>query len=266
MFVAGGLTGLMFIAIPFDQQVTDTYFVVAHFHYIIFGAAVFPIFAGMYFWFPKVTGRMYSERLGRVSFWVVFFGTNLLFFPMHIVGLLGMPRRVYTYHDGLGWTAYNLAETIGGYVTLVGILLVGVNLVRSYRNGPRVGPDPWHAPTLEWTTSSPPPEYNFAVIPTVTSAYPNWDDADRAEDRRKLEAGLLVLDEGNEQVATSPADGNLSEIVEMPHESKCPVLLALALGLLFAALVIQRYGVALVMLIGCAVILAAWHAREPQEP
>ena len=119
-FVAGGLTGVMFIAIPFTQQVTDTYFVVAHFHYIIFGAAVFPIFGGMYYWFPKVTGRMYFERPGQISFWLIFVGTNLLFFPMHIVGLLGMPRRVYTYPGGMGWTAYNLAETIGGFVTLAG--------------------------------------------------------------------------------------------------------------------------------------------------
>ena len=124
MFVAGGLTGIMFLAVPFDQQVTDTYFVIAHFHYIIFGAAVFPIFGGMYFWFPKVTGKLYFERPGQISFWIIFVGTNLLFFPMHIVGLLGMPRRNYTYPSGLGWTAYNLAETIGGFVTLVGILVL----------------------------------------------------------------------------------------------------------------------------------------------
>ena len=125
---------------PVHQQVTDTYFVVAHFHYIIFGAAVFPIFGGMYYWFPKVTGRMYFERPGQISFWMIFIGTNLLFFPMHIVGLLGMPRRVYTYPGGLGWTAYNLAETIGGFLTLVGILLLLGNLVVSYRRGAPAGP------------------------------------------------------------------------------------------------------------------------------
>src|SRR6266542_2446248 len=113
-FVVGGLSGIMFVAIPFNQQVTDTYFVVAHFHYIIFGAAVFPIFAGMYYWFPKVTGRMYFERPGQVSFWLIFIGTNLLFFPMDIVGLRGMPRRVYTYPGGMGWTAYNVVGTVGG--------------------------------------------------------------------------------------------------------------------------------------------------------
>jgi cytochrome c oxidase subunit I+III len=160
MFVTGGLTGIMFVAIPFDQQVTDTYFVIAHFHYIIFGAAVFPIFGGMYYWFPKVTGKLYFELPGQISFWILFVGTNLLFFPMHIVGLLGMTRRVYTYPSGLGWAAYNLAETIGGFVTLAGILLLLGNLFVSYFRGPPSGPDPWHGPTLEWTTSSPPPDYD----------------------------------------------------------------------------------------------------------
>src|SRR3982751_56555 len=135
MFVIGGLTGIMFIAIPFDQQVTDTYFVVAHFHYIIFGAAVFPIFGGMYYWFPKVTGRMYVERPGQISFWLIFAGTNLLFFPMHVVGLLGMPRRVYTYPGAMGWTVYNVVESVGGAITLAGILLLFGNLVVSYRRG-----------------------------------------------------------------------------------------------------------------------------------
>src|SRR2546421_1141345 len=216
-FVIGGLTGIMFIAIPFNQQVTDTYFVVAHFHYIIFGAAVFPIFGGMYYWFPKLTGRMYFERPGQISFWIIFIGTNLLFFPMHIVGLLGMPRRVYTYPGGMGWTVYNVIESVGGFVTLAGILLLFGNLVVSYFRGVRVGPDPWHGPTLEWRSPSPPPEYDFAVIPTVTSAYPNWDLDDRAADRRHLDEGVLVLDGGHEQVAVTPVDGRLSEIVQMPH-------------------------------------------------
>jgi cytochrome c oxidase subunit 1/cytochrome c oxidase subunit I+III len=265
MFVTGGLTGIMFLAIPFDQQVTDTYFIIAHFHYIIFGAAVFPIFGGMYYWFPKVTGRLYFERPGQISFWILFVGTNLLFFPMHIVGLLGMPRRVYTYPSGLGWTAYNVAETIGGFVTAAGILLLLGNLVVSYLRAPRTGPDPWHGPTLEWATSSPPPDYNFAVIPKVTSAYPNWDADDRVEDRRKLDRGILVLDEGHEQVATSPADANLAEIVEMPHESPYPVLLALSVSLVFTMLVVEKYGVAGIMGVLCLLVLAAWHSQEPQE-
>ena len=138
MFVTGGLTGIMFLAIPFDQQVTDTYFVVAHFHYIIFGAAVFPIFGGMYYWFPKVTGRSTSSGPGQISFWIIFVGTNLLFFPMHIVGLLGMPRRVYTYPTASAGRPTTSLETIGGFVTLAGILLLLGNLVVSYfRGAPR---------------------------------------------------------------------------------------------------------------------------------
>ena len=223
MFVTGGLTGIMFVAIPFDQQVTDTYFVVAHFHYIIFGAAVFPIFGGMYYWFPKVTGRLYYERPGQISFWLIFVGTNLLFFPMHIVGLLGMPRRVYTYPGGLGWTAYNLAETIGGFVTLAGILSCSGTSSAATAAARRAGPDPWHGPTLEWTTSSPPPDYNFAVIPTVTSAYPNWDADDRELDRRNLADGVLVLERGPRAAAVTPVDARFSEVVEMPHESPWPI-------------------------------------------
>ncbi len=265
-FVAGGLTGIMFVAIPFDQQVTDTYFVVAHFHYIIFGAAVFPIFAGMYYWFPKLTGRMYVERVGQISFWIIFLGTNLLFFPMHIVGLLGMTRRMYTYQPGLGWTAYNLAESIGGYITAAGILLLFGNLVWSYLRGEPAGPDPWRAPTLEWTVPSPPPAYNFAVIPTVRSAYPNWDPDDRAGDRRNLEAGTLVLERGHEQSVTTPADAWLSEIVRMPSESPWPLALALSLALVFVSLLVSQYLVACVFLGLCAVTLLAWHSKEPQEP
>src|SRR5436190_260010 len=265
MFVTGGLTGIMFVAIPFDQQVTDTYFVVAHFHYIIFGAAVFPIFGGMYYWFPKLTGRMYFERPGQISFWVIFIGTNLLFFPMHIVGLLGMPRRVYTYPGGMGWTSYNVLESIGGAITLVGILLLFGNLVVSYFRGPVAGDDPWHGPTLEWSIPSPPPEFNFAVTPHVSSAYPNWDDADREADRRRLAEGVGVLDHGHEQVITTLADGEPAEIVRMPHSSPWPILLALAVSGAFAVLVIEKYGVAAVFGVLALLTLVGWHWKEEES-
>jgi cytochrome c oxidase subunit 1/cytochrome c oxidase subunit I+III len=265
MFVTGGLTGIMFLAIPFDQQVTDTYFVIAHFHYIIFGAAVFPIFGGLYYWFPKVTGRMYFELPGQISFWIVFVGTNLLFFPMHILGLRGMTRREYTYPDGLGWGAYNLAETVGAGITTVGILLLLGNLVVSCFRGRPAGPDPWHGPTLEWTTSSPPPEFNFAVIPKVTSAYANWDDADREEDRHKLARGVLVLEHSHAQVESSAADGSLAEVVELPHGSPWPPLLALSLGLVFTMLVIEKFTLAAIVSSLCVLTLLGWHSTEPQE-
>src|ERR1044071_8732744 len=191
-FVLGGLSGIMFAAIPFDQQVTDTYFVVAHFHFIIFGAAVFPILGGMYYWFPKVTGRMYHEGWAKASFWVTFAGTALTFFPMHLVGLLGMPRRVYTYEDGLGWGSYNVAETVGAYLLTVGLVMIFANLAWSRLRGAPAGRDPFHGGTLEWATTSPPPDYNFAVVTEVTSAYANWDEP----------RGELVLDHGHETPAT----------------------------------------------------------------
>jgi heme/copper-type cytochrome/quinol oxidase subunit 1 len=219
----------------------------------------------MYYWFPKVTGKLYFELPGQISFWTIFVGTNLLFFPMHIVGLLGMPRRQYTYPDGLGWGAYNLAETIGGFLTAAGIVLLLGNLLVSWFRGEEAGPDPWHGPTLEWSTGSPPPEYNFAVIPKVSSAYANWDHEDREEDRRRLEQGVLVLDEGNRQVAVTPVDGHLSEIVDMPHGSPWPILLALALSLVFTMLVIERYGAAAIMGVLCLLALVGWHSHEPAE-
>ena len=265
MFVAGGLTGIMFLAVPFDQQVTDTYFVIAHFHYIIFGAAVFPIFGGLYFWFPKVTGKLYFELPGQISFWIIFIGTNLLFFPMHLVGLAGMPRRNYTYPSGLGWGADNLAETIGSYITTVGIIVLLGNLVVSWFRGAPAGPDPWHGATLEWTIPSPPPEYNFAVIPKVSSAYANWDDEDRAEDRRKLAEGIMVLEQGHEQPVSSPVDGWWAEIVEMPHDSPWPIVLALALAVVFILLLLHLWMGFCFGLAGIALALLGWHGEEPQE-
>jgi cytochrome c oxidase subunit 1/cytochrome c oxidase subunit I+III len=208
---------------------------------------------------------MYLERPGQISFWLIFAGTNLLFFPMHIVGLLGMPRRVYTYEPGLGWTAYNLAETIGAYLTALGILVLLGNLVVSYRRNVPAGPDPWHGPTLEWTTSSPPPEYDFAVIPQVTSAYPNWDVEDRLEDRRKLDEGILLLDQGHEQAEVTPVDGRFSDVVRMPHDSPWPIVLAACLSLVFVMLLIERYGSAGIFGVLCLLALAGWHSQEPEE-
>ncbi|HKU59400.1 MAG TPA: cbb3-type cytochrome c oxidase subunit I [Gaiellaceae bacterium] len=264
MFVTGGLTGMMFVSVPFDQQVTDTYFVIAHFHYIIFGAAVFPIFGGMYYWFPKVTGKLYFERPGQISFWVLFVGTNLLFFPMHIVGLLGMTRREYTYPSGLGWTAYNLAETVGGFITLAGILLLLGNLFVSYFRGAPSGADPWHGPTLEWTTTSPPPEYNYPVLPRVTSAYANWDDA--ASIRDQFADGELALMSGHQQVESEPVDGAIADTAEMPHSSPWPPVLALTVSLVFVALVMQKFGLAGIMGALCVFVLVAWHAEDRERP
>jgi cytochrome c oxidase subunit I+III len=264
-FVIGGLSGIMFAAIPFDQATTDTYFVVAHFHFIIFGAAVFPIFGGMYYWFPKVTGRLYHERWAQASFWLTFVGTFLTFFPMHIVGLLGMTRRVYTYEPGLGWDGYNLVETIGAFVLTAGIVAIFANLLWSAFRGPAAGPDPFFGGTLEWTIPSPPPPYNFAVIPTVSSPYPNWDRGDRMEDERRLARGQLTLPAGHETPATTVREGRPDEVLEMPAESAFPVLLAAATCGVFAMLLLSHYGAAAIFALLALACIAGWHWHEPEE-
>jgi cytochrome c oxidase subunit 1/cytochrome c oxidase subunit I+III len=184
---------------------------------------------------------------------------------MHIVGIDGMPRRNYTYPAGLGWGPENLAETIGSYITTAGIVLLLANLVVSYFRGLPAGPDPWHGATLEWTIPSPPPEYNFAVIPKVSSAYANWDYADREEDRRKLAEGIMVLEQGHEQPVSSPVDGWWAEIVEMPHDSPWPIALALAMSLVFVLLLLHQWLGAGFALSAIALALMGWHGEEPQE-
>jgi cytochrome c oxidase subunit I+III len=258
----------MFAVVPFDQQVTDSYFVVAHFHYVLFGGAVFPILAAVYYWMPKITGRLLDERLGKVSFWLIFTGFNLLFFPMHISGLLGMPRRVYTYRPGLGWDAWNLASTIGAYVVALGILATVVNLVRSLRRGELAGDDPWGGDSLEWATSSPPPPYNFAAIPVVHSAYPLWEERfrERLEAARHSEERQLAGD--HEVLRTSELDAQPERAVEMPEETIVPLVVAVGFLLAFGGLLASQY---LVAAAGVPVVLAglaawAWPRREEQAP
>ncbi len=264
-FIIGGLSGIMFAAIPFDQQLTDTYFVVAHFHFIIFGAAVFPLLGGIYYWFPKVTGRMYNEPAGQASFWITALGSALTFFPMHIVGLLGMPRRVYTYPANVGWGPYNLSETIGSYILAAGLVLMVVNLVWSYFRGPASGPNPFGGATLEWSIPSPPPEYNFPVIPTVSSAYPMWDVEDREHDVDKLNRGEMVLDQGHETPASTTLDGYFDEILDMPSNSPWPVVTALMITGVFA-MILTGHLVAMSVFLGLfALSVMGWHSVEPRE-
>jgi len=175
LFIIGGMTGLLLAAVPVDLQVTDTYFLPAHIHYVLIGGAVFPLLGAITFWFPKATGRLLDERLGRWSFWLLFIGVNLTFFPMHVSALLGMPRRVYTYLPGLGWTLPNALSTLGSMVIAVALLVLLVNVARSLAAGQVAGDDPWHADSLEWTIPSPAPSYNYAVIPVVEGIAPAWE-------------------------------------------------------------------------------------------
>ncbi|MGQ8631323.1 cytochrome c oxidase subunit I [Agrobacterium sp. DKPNP3] len=173
-FVIGGLTGVMVASVPFDTQVHDTYFVVAHFHYVLIGGAVFPLIAAVNYWFPKVTGRMMSEKLGRLSFWMIFIGFHLTFFPMHMLGLLGMPRRVYTYQPELPWAGLNSFVSLSAFLLAAGFLVFFVDVVRSFHRGRPAGDNPWGAATLEWATTSPPPSFNFRSIPVVQNRDPLW--------------------------------------------------------------------------------------------
>jgi cytochrome c oxidase subunit 1 len=175
LFTIGGVSGVMHASVTSDLAQTDSYFIVAHFHYVLLGGSLMGLLAGFYYYYPKITGRLMDEKLGKWSFWLTVIGLNLTFFPMHFLGLTGMPRRTWRYDAGQGWELNNHLATYGAFILALGILLTWVNLVRSRKSGKIAGADPWGAPTLEWTIPSPPPEYNFARIPRVTSRYPLWD-------------------------------------------------------------------------------------------
>ena len=248
LFVIGGVSGVMTAAVPFDWQLTDTYFVVAHLHYVLVGINVFPVIAGVYYWFPKFTGRLMDERLGTWNFWTLFVGVYVLFFPMHLVGLLGMPRRIYTYTAGLGWDAFNVVESIGGLITAIGVVIFAWNVLKSRKHGRVAGENPWDAPTLEWSVPSPPPPYNFAVLPTVGSRHPLWEERlGEGSARSVLDRGPALAD-GRATFATTPLDAEPTAVMRMPEDSYAPLLVALSLaavayGLLFSLLWLAASGV-----------------------
>jgi cytochrome c oxidase subunit 1 len=236
MFVIGGLSGVMHAVVPSDYQQTDTYFIVAHFHYVLFGGAIFGLFAGMYYWWPKVFGRMLNETWGKVNFWLMLIGFNLTFGPMHILGLQGMPRRIQSYPESLGLGFWNMVSTIGSFVIAISVLVFVVNAVASFRRPKQMEADPWDARTLEWATSSPPPDYNFEEIPVVHSLDDLWH-----RKYAETEGGRVVPVAAGGSGEESHADGDGhagGHAIHMPSPSYFPVIAAagfpvIGYGLLF---------------------------------
>ncbi|MGE5537546.1 MAG: cytochrome c oxidase subunit I [Gemmatimonas sp.] len=264
LFVIGGVSGFMTASVPADWQLTDTYFVVAHLHYVLIGINVFPVVGAIYFWFPKMTGRMLSERLGRWNFWTMFIGFNVAFFPMHFIGLLGMPRRIYTYPADYGWNAANLIISGGAFVFAIGVALLILNVAVSLRRGRVAGPNPWDASTLEWATPSPPPPYNFVVIPTVASRHPLWERRlDDSPGESSITTGAELADD-KEAIAVTALDAEPDLILKMPHDSVLPFVLSLALAGLFVGLAAFMWWLVAASLAAGTALAVAWLWPRPE--
>ncbi len=263
MFTIGGLSGVSLAVVPADTQQHDSYFVVAHFHYVLFGGLVFGLFAGFYYWFPKVFGRMLDERLGKLNFWTMLIGFNLTFFPMHLLGIYGMPRRTYRYDAGLGWDTLNLLATIGGFLIALSVLMFIVNAIVSHQRGKVAGDDPWDGRTIEWQTTSPPPEYNFAEIPQIEARDDFWHRKYVEDD----EGTLVALPSGGADTAATRAEAQSQPKIHMPSPSFYPLVAALGIVPLGYAAVFHHFTYAFALLAAGALILAfgvyAWAIEPP---
>lgn len=265
IFVLGGLTGVMVAMVPFDWQVHDTHFVVAHLHYVLFGGMVFPLFAALYYWLPLFSGRVPSEHLSRLVFWLIFLGFNLTFLPMHVTGLLGMPRRVYTYLPGLGWETLNLVSTIGGFLSAAGVGMFVVDFVLHYLYGQRAPGNVWKAATLEWAIASPVPPYNFASQPAVNDREPLWKDSRLAE---HMDAGDAYLErhdvDRRETMVTGIVAAEPECVAVLPGNTWTPLWAALLTSLFFIGFLAKLYWLAAIgaVLATGALLLWAWQGGD----
>ena len=232
MFIIGGLSGVTHAAPPADYQQQDTYYIVAHFHYVLFGGSIFGLFSGIYYWWPKLTGRLLGETIGKWHFWLMFIGFNVTFAPMHILGLNGMPRRIYTYPSGMGWDFWNMVQTLGSFIIVASIILFLVNVFYSWGKGKESGNDPWDARTLEWSIPSPPPEYNFATVPTVYGRDPYW-----AEKYPESEHGEAHEPVAHHAEAESSHEEGGGHGIHMPSPSYLPLVVAIGQLCLLAGLI-----------------------------
>jgi cytochrome c oxidase subunit I+III len=261
VFVLGGLSGIMLASVPLDMQVHDTYFVVAHFHYVLIGGAVFPLLGAVYFWFPKMTGRMLNEVAGKVNFWLFFIGFNLTFFPMHLLGLEGMPRRVYTYPPGLGWDGMNLTATVGAATLAVSLLVLAANVGFSLGRGRVAGANPWDASTLEWAVPSPPPSYNFAHIPVVSGHDPLWEEPEGLP----VVSGLRV--DQREVLLTTAVDAEPDVREPVPQPSIWPLISALALSGMLIGSIFTPWAVLWGSIpVAIAITIWFWPKSPPDTP
>lgn len=259
VFVAGGLTGVMLALVPFNWQVHDTHFVVAHFHYVLVGGMLFPLLAGVYYWLPHFSGRMPSERLSKIGFWLTFVGFNGTFLVMHWTGLLGMPRRVYTYDTGLGWDLPNLVSSVFSYLMAFGIATVLLDIALHFRFGRKAPENPWNADTLEWATRLPPAPYNFASQPAIATRHPLWDDPALPQSIAEGRHALTEPDHvRRETIGTDPVSGRAREVILLPNSSWLPLVASLLLSALCVMLLTKLYMPALAMAVVVAIVLLRW--------